>query len=149
MESLFVNTPSIPVLVQSGLDKIGGLILRNAVVICEMLKTSWHMKKTPYERRFKGPVIPFGAMVEYHPISAMDQSRRHFKGPIIPFGSMVEYHPISAKDMSRLHQFGPEVTGMFIGCALFAGEFRRGRQSSPIPTQQAADIGGSKECAPG
>ena len=31
--------------------------------------------KTPYERRFgepfKGPVIPFGAMVEYHPISPM------------------------------------------------------------------------------
>ena len=30
--------------------------------------------KTPYERRFgqpfKGPVIPFGAMVEYYPVSA-------------------------------------------------------------------------------
>ena len=30
--------------------------------------------KTPYERRFgmpfNGPTIPFGAMVEYHPISA-------------------------------------------------------------------------------
>ena len=29
--------------------------------------------KTPYERRFgeplKGPIIPFGAVVEYHPIS--------------------------------------------------------------------------------
>ena len=40
--------------------------------------------KTPYERRFGEP----------------------FKGPIIPFGSMVEYHPISATDLSRLHQFG-------------------------------------------
>ena len=29
-----------------------------------------------------------------------------FKGPIIPFGAMVEYHPISARDQSRLHQFG-------------------------------------------
>ena len=32
--------------------------------------------KTPYERRlgkpFNGPVISFGAMVEYHPISAKD-----------------------------------------------------------------------------
>ena len=32
--------------------------------------------KTPYERRFgepfKGPIIPFGSMVEYHPISAND-----------------------------------------------------------------------------
>ena len=27
-----------------------------------------------------------------------------FKGPVIPFGSMVEYHPISAKYQSRLHQ---------------------------------------------
>ena len=32
-----------------------------------------------------------------------------FKGPVIPFGAMVEYHPISAKDLSRLHQFGPTV----------------------------------------
>ena len=29
-----------------------------------------------------------------------------FKGPVIPFGSMVEYNPISAKDQSRLHQLG-------------------------------------------
>ena len=40
--------------------------------------------KTPYERRFGQP----------------------FKGPIIPFGSLVEYHPITAKDQSRIHQFG-------------------------------------------
>ena len=37
--------------------------------------------KTPFERRFgeplKGPRIPFGAMVEYHPISATDQPRLH------------------------------------------------------------------------
>ena len=35
--------------------------------------------KTPYERRFgepfKGPIIPFGSLVEYHPITAKDQSR--------------------------------------------------------------------------
>ena len=33
--------------------------------------------KTPYERRFgqpfKGPLIPFGSLVEYHPISAREQ----------------------------------------------------------------------------
>ena len=40
--------------------------------------------KTPYERRFGKP----------------------FEGPIIPFGSLVEYHPITAKDQSRIHQFG-------------------------------------------
>ena len=37
--------------------------------------------KTPYERRFgmpfNGPDIPFGAMVEYHLISAKDQSGSH------------------------------------------------------------------------
>ena len=37
---------------------------------------------TPYERRFGQP----------------------FHGPIIPFGSLVEYHPITAKDQSRIHK---------------------------------------------
>ena len=32
------------------------------------------------------------------------------KGPVIPFCSMVEYHPISAKDQSRLNQFGQKVS---------------------------------------
>ena len=31
---------------------------------------------------------------------------KSFNGPIIPFGSLVEYHPVSAKDQSRIHQFG-------------------------------------------
>ena len=56
--------------------------------------------KTPYERRFEQP----------------------FKGPIIPFGSLVEYYPISAKDQSRIHQFGKKVLpGLFLGYALYAG----------------------------
>ena len=55
--------------------------------------------KTPYERRFGEP----------------------FKGPIIPFGSLVEYHPITAKDQSRIHQFGKKVLpGLFLGYALYA-----------------------------
>ena len=41
---------------------------------------------TPYERLFGQP----------------------FNGPIIPFGSLVEYHPISAKDQSRIHHFWKE-----------------------------------------
>ena len=32
--------------------------------------------------------------------------RTIFYVPIIPFGSSVEYHPITAKDQSRIHQFG-------------------------------------------
>ena len=56
--------------------------------------------KTPYERRFGIP----------------------FNGPAIPFGAMVEYHPISAKDMSTLHQFGPKVLpGIFLGYVVYAG----------------------------
>ena len=41
-------------------------------------------KETPYERRlgepFKGPIVPCGAMVEYHPFSLQDQSRLHQSG---------------------------------------------------------------------
>ena len=37
-----------------------------------------------------------------------------FNGPIIPFGSLVEYHPITAKDQSRIHQFGKKVLPGFV-----------------------------------
>ena len=40
--------------------------------------------KTPYERRFG----------------------ESFKGPMIPFGAPVEYFPNSARDQARIHQFG-------------------------------------------
>ena len=57
--------------------------------------------KTPYERRFG----------------------KLFFGPIIPFGSLFEYYPISAKDLSRIYQFGKKVLpGLFLGYALYAGE---------------------------
>ena len=53
--------------------------------------------KTPYERRFGQP----------------------FEGPIIPFGSLVEYHTITAMDKSRINQFGKKVLlGLFLGYAL-------------------------------
>ena len=61
--------------------------------------------KTPYERRFGQPL----------------------KGPIIPFGSLVEYHPFTAKDQSRIHQFGKKVlSGLFLGYALYAGGIWKG-----------------------
>ena len=61
--------------------------------------------KTPNERRFGQP----------------------FKGPIIPLGSLVEYHPITAKDQSRIHQFGKKVLpGLFLGYALYAGGIWKG-----------------------
>ena len=51
----------------------------------------------------------------------------HFKGPIIPFGSLVEYHPTTAKDQSRIHQFVRKVLPrLFLGCALHAGGILKG-----------------------
>ena len=61
--------------------------------------------KTPYERRSEEP----------------------FNGPIIPFGSLVVYHPLTAKDQSRIHQFGKKVLpGLFLGYALCAGGIWKG-----------------------
>ena len=48
-------------------------------------------------------------------------------GPVIPFGATVENHAISAKDQSRLHQFGPKVLpGIFLGYVLYAGGIWKG-----------------------
>ena len=50
-----------------------------------------------------------------------------FKGPIIPFGSLVEYYPVSAKDQSRIHQMGKKVLpGLFLGYALCAERIWKG-----------------------
>ena len=50
-----------------------------------------------------------------------------FNGPVIPFGAMVAYHHISAKDQSRLHQLGPKVLPCTIlGNALHAGKIWKG-----------------------
>ena len=61
--------------------------------------------ETPCERRFGEP----------------------FTGPVIPFGAMVEHHPISAKDLSRFHRFGKKVIpGIFLGYVLYAGRIWKG-----------------------
>ena len=61
--------------------------------------------KTPYQRRCGVPS----------------------NGQIIPFGAMVEYHPVSVKNLSPLHQFGPKVLpGKFLGYALHAGRIWKG-----------------------
>ena len=61
--------------------------------------------KTPYERHFGKPL----------------------KGPIVPFGSLVECHPFTAKDQSRIHQFGKKVLlGLFFRYALYAGGIWKG-----------------------
>ena len=39
----------------------------------------------------------------------------------------IEYHPITAKDQSRIHQFGKKVLpGLFLGYALYAGGIWKG-----------------------
>ena len=54
-------------------------------------------------------------------------SGNHFKGPVVPFGTMVGYHPLSAKDLSRLHLFGSKVLpGIFLGFSLHAGRIWKG-----------------------
>ena len=61
-----------------------------------------HGSKTSYARRFGEP----------------------FKGPVIPFRAMVEYYQISARDHSRPHQFGKKfLPGLFLGHAWIAAEF--------------------------
>ena len=79
--------------------------------------------KTPYERRFGKP----------------------FKGPIIPFGALVESYPISAKDQSRIHQFGKKVLpGLFLGYALYAGGIWKGdilvAQNEELEKMDASEI---------
>ena len=53
--------------------------------------------------------------------------RTFWKGPIIPFGSLVEYYLITAKDQSRIHQLGKKVLpGLFLGYALYAAGIWKG-----------------------
>ena len=50
-----------------------------------------------------------------------------FNGPVVPFGAMVEYHPTSAEDQSRRHRFGPKVLpGIFLGYVLSAVRIWKG-----------------------
>ena len=93
------------VLLQSGLDEQWWADSTECYTYLQNIQDLLSDGKTPYERRFGKP----------------------FKGPIIPFGSLVEYYPISAKDQSRIHQFGKKVLpGLFLGYALYAGRIWKG-----------------------
>ena len=81
--------------------KNGGQIQWNAIPICETFKISCLMGR----------------------LHTKDVLENLCKGPIIPFGSLVEYFPISAKGQSRIHLFGKKVLpGLFLGYTLYAGE---------------------------
>ena len=93
------------VLLQSGLDNQWWADSMECFCYLRKIQDLLSDGKTPYERRFGVP----------------------FNGPVIPFGAMVEYHPISAKDLLRLHQFGPKVLpGIFLAHALHAGGIWKG-----------------------
>ena len=87
------------VLLQSGLDEKWWADSMECYSYLRNIQDLLSDGKTPYERRFGEP----------------------FKGPIIPFGSLVVYYPISANDQSRIHQIGKKVLpGLFLGYALYA-----------------------------
>ena len=93
------------VLLQSGLDENWWADSMECYTYLRNVQDLLSDGKTPYERRFGEP----------------------FKGPIVPFGSLVEYYPISAKEKSRIHQFGKKVLpGLFLGYALYAGGIWKG-----------------------
>ena len=75
------------VLLQSGLDEKWWADSMECCCYLRNVQDLLAVGKTSYERRFGEP----------------------FKGPVIPFGAMVEYCPISARDQARLHQFGKNV----------------------------------------
>ena len=80
------------VLLQSGLDETWWA---DSVECCCYLRNVQDLVvegKSPHERRFGEP----------------------FPGPIILFGAMVEYHPMSTKDQPTLHQFGKNCLEYFL-----------------------------------
>ena len=87
------------VLLQSGLDEKWWADSMECFTHRRNIQDLLSDGKTPYERRFG----------------------ETFKGPVIPFGSMVECRTISVKDLLQLHQFGPKVLpSIFLGYVLYA-----------------------------
>ena len=59
--------------------KVGGQILWNVTLICETSQIYYLVGRRPIKdvlgNHFKGPIIPFGSLVQYHPLTAKDQSK--------------------------------------------------------------------------
>ena len=88
------------VLLQSGLDKEWWADSMECYCYLRNIQDFVSDGKTPFEMRFGMPL----------------------NRPVIPFGAMVEYYPISAKDISRLHQFGPSLARYIPRLCLVYGE---------------------------
>ena len=58
--------------------KVSGQIPWNGILICETSQIYYLMgrrlMKDVLGNRLKGPIIPFGSLVEYHPVTAKNQS---------------------------------------------------------------------------
>ena len=79
-------------LLQSGLDNEWSADSMEFYCYLRSIQDKLSDGKTPYESRFGMP----------------------FNLPVIPFGAMVEYHPISAKDLSRLHRIWSKSLARYI-----------------------------------
>ena len=100
------------VLLQSGLDEQWWADSMECYTYLRNVTGLLSDGETPCERRFGKP----------------------FEGPIIPFGSLVEYHPINCEDQSRIHQFGKKVLpGLFLGYALYAVRIWKGGRTDRRP----------------
>ena len=121
IRSLKSFTLTIPLNLAKPVKIFPGITVRQHLI--ESRTKSLADGKTPNERRF-------GETFKISCLMGRPSERRFgipFNGPVIPFGAMVEYHPISAKDLSRLHQFGMKVLpGTFLGYVLSAGGIRKG-----------------------
>ena len=85
--------------------KVGGQIPWNVTLICETSQIYYLLGRRPMK----------------------EVLGNHLQDLLFPFGSLVEYHPITAKDQSRIHQFGKKVLpGLFLGYALYAGGIWKG-----------------------
>ena len=110
------------VLLQSGLDTEWWADSMECYCCLRNIEDLLSDGKTHFERRFGEP----------------------YRGPMVPFGSVVEYHPISAKDQSRLHQFSPQVLpSIFLGCVLYAGGIWKG--DSPV-AKSTPEVSMLKKC---
>ena len=80
--------------------KVGRQILWNVTPICETSQIYCLMGRRPMK----------------------DVLGNHLNDILFHLVHLVEYHPITAKDQSRIHQFGKKVLpGLFFGYALYAG----------------------------
>ena len=106
--------------------KTGGQIPWNVIPTCETFKISCLMGKLQTKGVLENHLKDQSFRL-VHWLSITLFLRKSSEGPIIPFGSLVEYHPITAKDQSRIHQFGKKILpGMFLGYALYAGRIWKG-----------------------